>query len=348
MTKLDIPENLESDISEDSTPSIFNKRLENGDRFFTRAVASLLIPILMVVSIYLSMGTGEIEIENFYSTDVEFMEKQVIDGEELNLYAINIEEYGSFSGDGMGYDSEETINQWNPDLVKSADELIISVHLRNEDSGVRRIAWIDCTNGIQNCDDIVRSGGEVWAPANTQISSEIYMSYDSNWFSDSFLIVAVEDGFTPKELFITLDSSNDPTKWFFSMAITPLGVGICLFVAKRYNRDELTRGITFSNDQLDESRSSYALCLVNTVMKPTVIAFYSSLIFWILVGGDFWSAGLGAIMIGLLPAFVRLFNESSPIPGGRRMNLWGAILYFPLCFFAVSLALSTYLTDFGI
>ena len=345
MSKSDDSENSKKVESQNTTQSIFSKRLENGDRLIFRAVASLLIPVLIFVSIYLSTLTNEIEIENFYSTDAEFMEKQVIDNKELNLYAINIEEYRGYYGDGMGFDSEETINRWNPNLVKSADNLGISINLQSESNASGQFTFVSCTDGINNCDDKVRSGGDSWVKLQAPSGLNIYISYDSNWFTDSFLIVAVEDGFRPLELFITLDADRDSTRWFISMAITPFGVGICLYAAKWSNRDDITRGITFSNDQLDESPSSYALCLANTVMKPTVTAFYSSLILWIAIDGDWWGnpgAAVLAIILGLSPAVVRLCNQSSPVPNGRRMNLWGAILYFPLCYFAVFIALLTF------
>ena len=135
------------------------------------------------------------------------------------------------------------------------------------------------------------------------------------------------------------------TNLFTPMAITPLGAGVCLYAAKHFNRDDITRGITFSSGLLDETRSSYALCLANTIMQPTIIAFYSSFMFWIAIDGDWWGnpgAVVLAIMIGLSPAVVRLCYHSSPIPNGRRMNLWGAILYFPLCYLAVFIPLMTF------
>ena len=78
------------------------------------------------------------------------------------------------------------------------------------------------------------------------------------------------------------------TNLFTPMAITPLGAGVCLYAAKHFNRDDITRGITFSSSLLDETRSSYALCLANTIMQPTIIAFYSSFMFWIAIDGDWW------------------------------------------------------------
>ena len=51
-------ETSRADKSRNTTQSIFKKRLENGDRLITRALASLLIPVLTCVSIYLSTLTN--------------------------------------------------------------------------------------------------------------------------------------------------------------------------------------------------------------------------------------------------------------------------------------------------
>ena len=147
-----------------SSTSIFSKRFENGDHFLIRASLPLVIPILMIFSLYLTTFTFGIDIENFYSEDVEFIGTQKISGNELNLYAFNIEEYRGFYGDGMGFDSEDTKKGWNPNLVKNSEELGISINARSDVVSGRYFGSVLCPEGINDCEDSVRSGGKTWVP----------------------------------------------------------------------------------------------------------------------------------------------------------------------------------------
>ena len=110
------------------------------------------------------------------------------------------------------------------------------------------------------------------------------------------------------------------------------------------NREDIQRGLMLSNEGFDDRASSYVLTLMNTIIKPVTAAYYFSLLYWIAIDGDWWgnpNAGISALIIGFVPPVVAFLTKSSPIPEGRSMNLWGAILYFPMCFFAVGFALLT-------
>ena len=205
-----------------SSTSIFSKRFENGDHFLIRASLPLVIPILMIFSLYLTTFTFGIDIENFYSEDVEFIGTQKISGNELNLYAFNIEEYRGFYGDGMGFDSEDTKKGWNPNLVKNSEELGISVNARSDVVSGRYFGSVLCPEGINDCEDSVRSGGKTWVPLEGALGVS-YVSYDSNLFTDSYIIVALDDNLEPYELFITLEAERNTGRWYLSVAIAPMG-----------------------------------------------------------------------------------------------------------------------------
>ena len=327
-----------------SSHSLFSKRFENGDHFLIRFSTPLVIPILMLFSLYLTTFTFGIDIENFYSEDVEFIGTQKISGNELNLYAFNIEEYRGFYGDGMGFDSEDTKEGWNPNLIKNSEELGISVNARSDVVNGRYFGSVLCPEGINDCEESVRSGGKTWVPLEGYLGVS-YVSYDSNLFTDSYLVVALEDNLDPYELFITLEADRDPVSWYISVAIAPMGFYALFFGAQMLNREDIKRGLILSNDGFDNSTSSYILTLMNTIIKPVTGSYYFSLFYWISIDGDWWgepNAGISALIIGLVPAVVAFLTKSSPIPEGRSMNLWGAILYFPMCFFAVGFALLTH------
>lgn len=326
-----------------SSTSIFSKRFENGDHFLIRASLPLVIPILMIFSLYLTTFTFGIDIENFYSEDVEFIGTQKISGNELNLYAFNIEEYRGFYGDGMGFDSEDTKKGWNPNLVKNSEELGISVNARSDVVSGRYFGSVLCPEGINNCEDSVRSRGKTWVPLEGALGVS-YVSYDSNLFTDSYIIVALDDNLEPYELFITLEAERNTGRWYLSVAVAPMGFCVLFFGAKMLNREDIQRGLMLSNEGFDDRASSYVLTLMNTIIKPVTASYYFSLSYWIAIDGDWWgnpNAGISALIIGFVPPVVAFLTKSSPIPEGRSMNLWGAILYFPMCFFAVGFALLT-------
>lgn len=326
-----------------SSTSIFSKRFENGDHFLIRASLPLVIPILMIFSLYLTTFTFGIDIENFYSEDVEFIGTQKISGNELNLYAFNIEEYRGFYGDGMGFDSEDTKKGWNPNLVKNSEELGISVNARSDVVSGRYFGSVLCPEGINDCEDSVRSRGKTWVPLEGALGVS-YVSYDSNLFTDSYIIVALDDNLEPYELFITLEAERNTGRWYLSVAVAPMGFCVLFFGAKMLNREDIQRGLMLSNEGFDDRASSYVLTLMNTIIKPVTASYYFSLLYWIAIDGDWWgnpNAGISALIIGFVPPVVAFLTKSSPIPEGRSMNLWGAILYFPMCFFAVGFALLT-------
>lgn len=335
--------NSEGNANPISSTSIFSKRFENGDHFLIRASLPLVIPILMIFSLYLTTFTFGIDIENFYSEDVEFIGTQKISGNELNLYAFNIEEYRGFYGDGMGFDSEDTKKGWNPNLVKNSEELGISINARSDVVSGRYFGSVLCPEGINDCEDSVRSGGKTWVPLEGALGVS-YVSYDSNLFTDSYIVVALEDNLEPYELFITLEAERNTGRWYLSVAIAPMGFCFLFYVAHMSNREDIKRGLKLSNEGFDNASSSYVLTLMNTIIKPVTGSYYLSLLYWISIDGDWWgnpNAAFSALIIGFVPPVVAFLTKSSPIPEGRSMNLWGAILYFPMCFFAVGFALLT-------
>ncbi|MGB0265932.1 MAG: hypothetical protein ACPGAN_06575, partial [Candidatus Poseidoniaceae archaeon] len=272
-----------------------------------------------------------------------FIGTQKISGNELNLYAFNIEEYRGFYGDGMGFDSEDTKKGWHPNLVKNSEELGISVNARSDVVSGRYFGSVLCPEGINDCEDSVRSGGKTWIPLEGALGVS-YVSYDSNLFTDSNIIVALEDNLVPYELFITLEAERNTGRWYLSVAVAPLGFCALFFGAKMLNREDIERALILSNDGFDDSASSYVLTLMNTIIRPVTASYYFSLLYWIAIDGDWWgnpNAGISALIIGFVPPVVAFLTKSSPIPEGRSMNLWGAILYFPMCFFAVGFALLT-------
>ena len=344
MDDSEISDNFDENAIPISSPSIFSKRFENGDHFLIRASLPLVIPILMIFSLYLTTFTFGIDIENFYTEEAEFIGEQEIEGFNFNLYAFNIEEYRGFYGDGMGFDSEDTKKGWNPNLVKNSEELGISVNARSDIATGYYFGSVLCPEGINDCEDSVRSGGKTWVPLEGYLGVS-YVSYDSNLFTDSYIIVALEDNLEPYELFITLEAERDPVRWYLSVAIAPIVFCVLFFGAQMLNREDIKRGLILSNDGFDNSASSYVLTLMNTIIKPVTGSYYFSLLYWISIDGDWWgepNAGISALIIGCYPPVVAFLTKSSPIPEGRSMNLWGAILYFPMCFFAVGFALLTY------
>ncbi len=325
---------------------INTKLFENVDGFLVRLLSSFFLPVLMLTSIYFTTFTHDLEVENFEVYDPNLIGKEEIEGQEFTLYAFNIEEYNS---PGCCADEERG---WYPGLVTSAEEITILLDFNDRNGAIASggdvfATSVVCPDGFGECSGKVASGGEVWIPFTYSSRHNIqgYVSFDNNFFEDANLVVAVDDQFIPADLRIILDKDKSTSSWYLSMAIAPIGFCVALFGATRLNMGSIKRGITLSNYRLDGSSSSYAICLLNTVMRPTIFAYYSSMMIWISIDGDWWNnpgGAFGAIIFGMVPALVMLFIKSSPIPEGRRMNLWGAIIYIPFCFFAVFIALLTF------
>ena len=338
---------LEDSRADGVTPaSIDTKLFENEDRFLIRLLASLFLPALILTSIYFTTFTHDLEVENFTIYGSDLIGEEEIEGQEFTLYAFNIEEYNS---PGCCSDEERG---WYPGLVTSAEEITILLDFNDRNGAIASggdvfATSVVCPDGFEECSGKIASGGEDWIPFTYTGRNNIqgYVSFDDNFFKDANLIVAVDDDFIPSDLRIILDKDRSKSSWYLSVAIAPLCFCVALFGATRLNMGAIKRGITFSNDRLDGSSPSYAICLLNTVMKPTIFAYYSSMMIWILIDGDWWNnpgGVFGAIVFGMAPALMMLFKTSSPILEGRRMNLWGAIIYIPFCFFAVIIALFTF------
>ena len=305
-------------------------------------LASLVIPVLIVLSIQSSTGSHPLEVEHFEKNEANLRGTTSIDGIRHSVYAFNIEEYES---PGCCADEERG---WYPNLLNSAERVSVVVRMTDEDgdryeAGNHYGGELFCSRGLDACGQETTKEGKWLALEDRYFGSMGYVAYQDRWFSDAKLLVAVQEPYVPFELQVELDKQDNPGQLALSFLLVPFGATTVFAAFTSMGRGDLARSMLFMNHHDNGVELPYEVVASNAFLCTLVAAFYLNFTLWSLSGDDFWDR------IRLVP-FALVLTLFSPVVGiaasavpehlkGKKPHILGALVALPFCFFAMTAAL---------
>ena len=196
-----------------------------------RMIGFLLIPTLLLLSIFVGTGSagGTIECGSLYHP--EPIGTKTIGDTTYNVYAFPDENLGHYVG-GNGVQDDESC-ELSDYSARTADSYSVSIY--TQDSS----AWTNCNGNVYQCESdekdvqVVYLDGFVWVPLEAPYGYDdidAYFTYDNQGlFESGFFAVATPPGNEMRDVRFQVYSDGSPGQFFLAMMVTPLGL---LFVNK--------------------------------------------------------------------------------------------------------------------
>ena len=305
-------------------------------------LASLVIPVLILLSIQSSTGSHPLEVEHFEKNEAEYQQRRVIGGVTHSVYAFNIEAYES---PGCCGDEQRG---WYPNLLNTAESVSIEVYMMAADggryeSGQHYGGTLYCSHGLDNCWQEATKEGKWLALEDRHFGSMGYVAYQDRWFSDAKLLVAVQEDFTPIELQVELDKKDNPSHRVLSFLLVPFGASAVFALFTFMGRSDLARAVLLISRHDEGFELPYEVVVSNAFLRTLVAAFYLNFTLWSFSGDDWWDR-IGLFPLALMltlcaPAYGMTASVLPEHLEGKKPHILGAVMALPFCFFAMMAAL---------